>query len=154
MPQFLGGAQAPLQFKLHSVCRICNNRLGLHVDGSYAKSWFVTNASAEAARKYYVGPGQNQPFPLTCIDPVNIPGLVLPEDAVVGYWLGLSGETIVWVRTNDDALYWYTGGNPIHRKHASSVYFMPVTSESVRLKMALADEEPHAVGDQRHIWPE
>ncbi|PWB43139.1 MAG: hypothetical protein C3F19_03560 [Rhodocyclales bacterium] len=136
VPQFLGGAQAPLRYKLHNVCRTCNNRLGLHVDGSYAKSWFVTNALAVAARKYYSGPGQNHPFPLVCMGPVNIPNLLLPKDTVAEYWLGPSGETIVWVRTDDDALYWYTGGNPTHRKHASTVYFMPVTGEPVRLQMS------------------
>lgn len=135
VPQFLGGAHAPLQYKLHNVCRTCNNRLGLYVDGSYAKSWFVTNALAAAARKYYIGPGQNHPFPLTCIGPANIPSLLLPEDTVAEYWLGPSGETIVWVRTDDDALYWYTGGNPTHRKHASTVYFMPVTGDPVRLQI-------------------
>lgn len=135
MPQFLGGAQAPLQYKLHNVCRTCNNRLGLHVDGSYAKSWFVSNTLAKAARKYYRGPGQGQTLPLTCIGPANIPGLSLPQDTVAEYWLGPSGETIIWVRTVDDALYWYTGGNPTHRKHESTVYFMPVSGDPLRLQM-------------------
>ena len=135
VPQFLGGTQAPLHYKLHNVCRTCNNRLGLYVDGSYAKSWFVTNALAEAARKYYCGPRQSQPFPLTCIGPANIPDLQLPKDGVAESWLGPSGETIIWVRTTDDSLYWYTGGNPTHRKHLSTVYFMPVSDDPVRLQM-------------------
>lgn len=135
VPQFLGGSQAPLQYKLRNVCRTCNNLLGLHVDGSYAKSWFVTNALADAARKYYSGPGNNNSFPLTCIGPVNIPGLLLPQKTVAESWLGPSGETIIWVRTGDDALYWYTGGNPTYRKRESTVYFMPVTGDPVRLQM-------------------
>ncbi len=137
VPQFLGGAQAPSHFRLHNVCRICNNRLGLHVDGAYAKSWFVTNALAEAARKYYSGPGQSQPFPLTCIGPINVPGLLHAENAVAENWLGPSGETIIWVRTGDDALYWYSGGNPIHRKHQSTAYFLPVTDDPIRLQMGV-----------------
>lgn len=135
VPQFLGGAQTPLHYKLRNVCRTCNNRLGLHVDGAYAKSWFVSNTLAEAARKYYSGPGKRQPLPLTCMGPVNIPDLQIPQDTVAEYWLGPSGETIIWVRTSDDALYWYTGGNPTHRKHPSTVYFMPVSGDPVRLQM-------------------
>lgn len=136
IPQFLGGAQAPLQYKLHNVCSTCNNRLGLHVDASYAKSWFVTNALSQAARKYYCGPGQSQPLPLTCMGPVNIPGLqAITEDEVAEYWLGPSGEKILWLRTNDESMYWYTGGNPTHRKHSSTVYFLPVSDDPVRLQM-------------------
>lgn len=135
VPQFLGGAQAPLHYKLRNVCRTCNNRLGLLVDGSYAKSWFVTNTLAEAARRYYSGPGKGQHFPMTCIGQVNIPDLQLPQDMVAENWLGPSGETVIWVRTGDDALYWYTGGNPIHRKHPSTVYFIPVSDDPVRLQM-------------------
>ncbi|MFO6419258.1 HNH endonuclease [Hylemonella sp. W303a] len=135
VPKFLGGAQAPPHYKLHNVCRSCNNGLGLHVDGSYAKSWFVTNALASAARKYYSGPGQSDFLPLTCMGPVNIPGLQLPEDTVAELWLGPSGESIIWMRTDDDDLYWYTGGNPTHRKNPSTVYFMPVSGDPVRLRM-------------------
>jgi hypothetical protein len=135
VPQFLGGAQAPGQYKLRNVCRTCNNRLGLHVDGSYAKSWFVTNALAEAARKYYSGPGQSHPFPLVCIGPASIPGLLVPQNEIAEYWLGPSGETIIWLRTADDALYWYTGGNPTHRKRPSAVYFIPTSGDPVRLQM-------------------
>lgn len=135
IPRFLGGAAAPLHYKLRNVCRTCNNRLGLHVDGSYAKSWFGSNALAKAACKHYSGPGQNQPLPLTCMGPVNMPDLDIPEDAVAECWLGPSGETIIWVRTSDDSLYWYTGGNPTHRKRPSTVYFMPVSGDPVRLQM-------------------
>lgn len=135
VPQFLGGAQAPLQYKLHNVCDTCNNRLGLHVDASYAKSWFVTNTLSQAARKYYCGPGQGQPLPLTCVGPVNIPDLQLTGDEVAEYWLGPSGETILWLRTDDESMYWYTGGNPTHRKHPSTVYFLPVSDNPVRLRM-------------------
>lgn len=137
VPQFMGGAQAPIQYKLRNVCATCNNRLGLHVDGSYAKSWFVTNALAAAARKYYSGPGKNQPLPLVCFGPAVIPGLQVPPDYVAEYWLGPSGETIIWVRTKDDALYWYTGGNPTRRKRPSTVYFMPVSGEHTRLEMGV-----------------
>lgn len=135
VPQFLGGAQAPLQYKLHNVCRTCNNLLGLHVDASYAKSWVVTNALSQAARRYYCGPGQSQPLPLTCIGPANIPDIQLTGDEVAEYWLGPSGETILWLRTDDESMYWYTGGNPTHRKHPSTVYFLPVSDDPVRLQM-------------------
>lgn len=137
VPRFLGGAQAPLHYKLQNVCRTCNNRLGLHVDGSYAKSWFVTNALASAARKYYSGPRQSNFLPLTCMGPVNITGLQLPQDAVAEHWLGPSGESIIWIRNDDDDLYWYTGGNPTHRRISSTVYFLPVSDDPIRLQMGI-----------------
>lgn len=137
VPQFLGGAHAPSHYRLRNVCRACNNNLGTFVDGSYAKSWFVTNALAEAARHYYCGPGKNHSLPLTCIGTVNIPDLQTAQDQVAESWLGPSGESIIWVRTNDEAKYWYAGGDPLKRRHPSTVYFMPVSDDPIRWQMGL-----------------
>lgn len=137
VPQFLGGAHAPSHYRLRNVCRTCNNNLGSYVDGSYAKSWFVTNTLAEAARKYYCGPGKNHSFPLIYIGIVNIPNLQTAQDEVAESWLGPSGESIIWVRTNDEAMYWYAGGDPRKRKRPSTVYFFPVSDDPIRWQMGL-----------------
>ena len=137
VPQFLGGAHAPSHYRLRNVCRACNNNLGTFVDGSYAKSWFVTNALAEAARKYYCGPAKSRSLPLTCIGTVNIPDLQTAHDQVAESWLGPSGESIIWVRSNDEAKYWYAGGDPLKRKHPSTVYFMPVSDDPIRWQMGV-----------------
>lgn len=137
IPQFLGGAQAPMQYKIRNVCGDCNSGLGLHVDGSFAKSWFVSNALAEAARKYYSGPKQKQSLPLICLGSVNITNLVMQGNNVSESWLGPSGETIIWVREKDESFYWYTGGNPAKRKTSSTVYFIPVSNDPFRFQMAI-----------------
>lgn len=138
IPQFLGGAHSPLHYKLRNVCGGCNGRLGLHVDASYARSWTVTNGLAIAARKLYAGPG-GTPLPLTYIGLLpNIPGLKVSEEMVAELWLGPSGETIVWVRVHNDAMYWYSGGHPIAKKNTpSTLYYFPTSSDKSRFDMGL-----------------
>ena len=59
VPQFMGGDFAPAQFMLRNVCKTCNSRRGLFVDGSYAKSWFITNGLAQASYLLYTGLSDN-----------------------------------------------------------------------------------------------
>lgn len=128
IPQFLGGEYAPKIFQITNVCATCNNRLGLWVDASYAKSWFVTNHLAEAARLLCTKidePG----LPLRCIGRAQIPSLNVPSDHVSEYWIGPSGETVVWIRPHDDRMDPYAGGNPIDTKKKPSVaYYFPVST--------------------------
>lgn len=137
IPQFLGGASTPSRFHLRNVCTTCNNRLGLFVDASYAKAWFTTNALAQAAR--LLCSSENDPgLPLIHMGHVAIPGLVIPERHVAEYWLGPSGESIVWVRQHDDRMDSYAGGNPIDARRAPSVFYIaPTTSDSRHLKVAM-----------------
>lgn len=132
IPQFMGGDSAPQHFYLSNVCTTCNNRLGLFVDASYAKSWFLTNTFAMAARSLctqVADPG----IPLTYIGPVDIPSLEIPEEHIAESWIGPSGETVIWVRKHDERMNSYAGGNPISAKKAASVaYFFPVSNEELR----------------------
>lgn len=138
IPQFLGGAHAPLHYKLRNVCQRCNNVLGLYVDAAYARSWNVTNGLAIAARKLYTGPGQI-PLPLTCMGLVNnMPGLVVPDEMAAELWLGPSGETVVWIRSDSDLMYWYSGGNPIEKKtKPSTLYYLPTAADPVGFNMGM-----------------
>ncbi|MFM0072609.1 HNH endonuclease [Paraburkholderia sediminicola] len=138
IPQFMGGAYAPSQFMLENACRDCNNKLGLFVDASYAKSWFVTNGMTVAAGKLYRGLGDS-PLPLVCIGKTAISGLVVPPDHVAEHWIGPSGETIVWVRYEDERTFWYSGGNPTDRKRKPSAAYLFLTSQdSTRWQMGIA----------------
>ena len=88
IPQFMGGNFAPNHFRLGTVCKKCNNNLGLFVDGSFAKSWFVTNGLAQANRRLYTSLS-DAPIPLACMGQVNIDELIIPEEnRVVEYWVG------------------------------------------------------------------
>lgn len=134
VPQSLGGAHAPDRFKLRNVCKKCNNDLGAFVDASFAKSWFVINGLATAAHKLYDGTNEI-PLPLTCIGPIDIPGLAVPKGYLSESWIGPSGEFMVWLRPKDETLYWYAGGNPRHRAEPSTVYWFPTSDDPARLKI-------------------
>lgn len=138
IPQFLGGDFAPPQYMLRNVCKQCNNRLGLFVDASYAKSWCVTNALTAAARRLYTG-STDEPLPLICIGRIRIPGLVLESDQIVENWIGPSGETVIWLRTHDERLIGYSGGNPIDKKKKrSTAYFFPTSQNKTRWQIGIA----------------
>jgi hypothetical protein len=127
VPQFMGGSCAPAQYMLRNVCESCNNKLGLFVDGSYAKAWFVTNELTSAAWGLY-SDLKDPPLPMSCIGTLVIEGLDVPQDQEAEYWIGPSGETVVWIRSRDERLYWYSGGNPIDKKKKPSAAYLFLTS--------------------------
>lgn len=129
IPQFMGGEFAPQQYMLRNVCKQCNNRLGLFVDASYAKSWFVTNNLSIAAHQLYTGL-TDPPLPLVCMGLSKITRLVLDEGQVAEHWIGPSGETVIWLRANDERLHGYSGGNPIDKKKKSSTAYLCLTSQN------------------------
>jgi hypothetical protein len=128
IPQFMGGDCAPEHFKLDSnVCKKCNNLLGLFVDASYAKSFFIANIFSEVARSLCTSitdPG----LPLRYLGITKLDGLMVPAGHVAEYWIGPSGESVVWIREHDERMDSYAGGNPIDAKKKKSVaYFFPVS---------------------------
>lgn len=123
IPRFLGGAHAPDRFKVSLVCSRCNKNLGLFVDGAFARTWWVSNWLASAARASY---DPKNPFgiPLVCMGSLEIkpPGIL--DDELCELWLGPHGELVYWVRPKDERLYWYVGGNPITAKQRETrAYF-------------------------------
>lgn len=137
IPQFMGGEYAPQIFQLTNVCKTCNNNLGLWVDASYAKSWFITNYLAEAARLLCTKP-DDPGLPLRCMGKAQIPNLDVPDEHVAEHWIGPSGETITWIRPNDERMDSYTGGNPIDTKKKPSVaYFFPVSESPEKHTLGL-----------------
>lgn len=138
IPQFMGGEFAPSQYMLSNVCRPCNNRLGLFVDASYAKSWFVTNGLSIAAHWLYTGL-TDQPLPLVCVGMSKIAGIVFDEGQIAEHWIGPSGETVIWLRAHDERLHGYSGGNPIDKKKKSSTAYLYLTTQDpVRCQIGIA----------------
>lgn len=138
IPQFMGGSSAPSHFELSSnVCKKCNNSLGLFVDASYAKSAFVTNILAEAARSLCTSvtdPG----LPLRYVGNLQLPDLRVPEGELAEYWLGPFGESIIWIRPHDERMDSYAGGNPIDAKKKPSVaYLFPVSSDPLIVDLGI-----------------
>lgn len=137
IPQFMGGDCAPKKFAITNVCKTCNNNLGLFVDASYAKSWFISNALSEAARSLYTSLS-DLGLPLRCMGQIVIPNLLIPEDYMTEYWLGPSGESILWVRPHSKEMNSYSGGNPIDtRKKHTTAYFFPVSDVQDRFHMGI-----------------
>lgn len=138
IPQFMGGDVAPSQYMLRNVCKQCNNRFGLFVDASYAKSWFVTNGLSIAAQRLYTGLA-DPPLPLVCMGLSKIAGVVLDEGQVAEHWIGPSGETVIWLRANDERLHGYSGGNPIDKKKKPSTAYLSLTGQDpTRWQMGIA----------------
>ena len=124
IPQCLGGAFAPDDLKTHDVCRKCNSDLGLFVDASFEKNWFVSHQLQSNARTLF-DPSNPIALPLLCMGPCElmVPGM-LPSE-VCESWLGPFGEQVYWIRPKDERLYWYGGGNPRTTKSVPSrAYFM------------------------------
>jgi len=121
IPQFLGGNYSSNLFKTTDVCKACNNKLGLFVDASYAKSYFVTNYLASAARSFYTGK-TCPPLPLSYMGTFSHEDIYLAEKQTIDNWLGPSGECVFWIRQKDERMYWYSGGNPTHRKTKTTAY--------------------------------
>lgn len=124
IPQCLGGALAPDVFKTRDVCKKCNNDLGLFVDASFEKSWFVSTQLQENARLQF-NPAHPKALPLVCMGPCELKVPALKTEEVCESWLGPFGEQIYWLRPADENLYWYNGGNPRTTKTIESrAYFL------------------------------
>jgi len=125
IPQFLGGAQSPDCLKTHSVCKKCNNDLGLFVDAAFSKEFFVSKALA--FQEYYLfDPNNKSALPYYCMGQADCDIIVnLENNECCEYWIGPFGEQMFWVRPNEERFYWYTGGNPIKkRKFETRAYFI------------------------------
>lgn len=131
IPQFLGGAQASDQFKTRDVCRKCNSNLGLFVDASFQKQFLVFNQLNLAAQGLF-DPQAPTPLPLKSmgLSTFSTPGILDTE--VCEHWIGPLGETIFWVRPDDEKTYWYSGGNPrlVKQKSSKAYFFASVHSQS------------------------
>jgi HNH endonuclease len=124
IPQSLGGAYAPDVFKTRHVCKKCNSNLGLFVDASFEKSWFVSQQLYQNARLFF-DPQTSPPLPLLCMGESKIKLPYVTENEVIELWFGPFGEQVYWIRSKDEALFWYSGGNPrTAKERPSRAYFM------------------------------
>lgn len=124
IPQFLGGAYGPDRFKTRDVCKSCNSNLGLFVDASFEKDWFVTHKLWDIAFSNF-DPEKDVGLPLICMGHSDLKPPQIQPDETCESWLGPLGEQVYWVRRDDARLYWYSGGNPRTAKDIKSrAYFM------------------------------
>ncbi|KII34855.1 hypothetical protein NL64_06215 [Pseudomonas fluorescens] len=119
IPQCLGGAHAPDNYKIRNACKQCNSNLGLFVDASFEKSWITSLALAQATR-FLAESNPEIISPLVSMGNVQIspPGMIDTE--LCEWWMGSQGEHVILIRPADENLYWYMGGNPRTMKEKSA----------------------------------
>lgn len=124
IPQFLGGSQSPDSLKTRDACKRCNSNLGLFVDASFEKDFLVFNNLTSNSHAFF-DPNKPIGLPIQCMGKsLHVPP-ELSETEICEYWLGPLGEQIIWVRPNDERMYWYSGGNPRDVKSQKSrAYFI------------------------------
>lgn len=131
IPKFLGGSFAPDLFKTRNVCTRCNNNLGLFVDASFAKDWFVSQRLHACAAAFF-DPRSDVGLPLICLGETGLKPPGMTNDCVCEVWLGPFGEQVHWIRPRDERLYWYVGGNPITTSKADSRAYYSLSEKSHR----------------------
>lgn len=129
IPQCLGGAYAPEELKTRDVCKDCNSNLGLFVDASFEKNHLVSNALHLNARDFF-DPANPTSLPLLCQGYSELAPPGITDMEVCELWLGPFGESVYWVRSTDERLYWYAGGNPrtMKQKKSRAYFFFNETS--------------------------
>lgn len=130
IPQCLGGSLVPDYLKTSFVCKKCNNDLGLFVDASFEKSWFVSHQLNRNARTLY-DPKSPIGLPLICMGICDLEVPEMAPDEICESWLGPFGEQVYWIRQHDERLYWYNGGNPRTTKsvHSRAYFIFSIKSE-------------------------
>ena len=125
IPQCLGGAHAPVNFKTRDVCARCNNNLGLFVDASFEKDYLVYNELLTSAYAFF-DPEKPTGLPLHCMGKItDIEPLNIKSNEICEFWVGPLGEQVFWIRPDDEKMYWYSGGNPREVKSKDTrAYFM------------------------------
>lgn len=145
IPEFLGGAFAPDMFKVDRACRRCNNLLGLFVDGSFARTWWVSNWTRQAAFAAYDSANPTG-LPLLCMGNTELEPPDLQPGEVCEFWLGPQGEQVYWIRPQDERFYWYSGGDPIAAKkiETRAYFYFAERSNQDQLKTWLAFRDAFA----------
>jgi hypothetical protein len=137
IPQFLGGAYVSDKLKTNKVCKRCNNLLGLFVDASFAKNWFINNALVDSEFAFF-DPDKVKALPLRCLGPCKFEFPDLEADSICELWLGPLGEQVYWIRPKDEKLYWYVGGNPISsKKEETRAYYIFSERSNKNLELSI-----------------
>lgn len=134
IPKFLGGSQAPDEFKIRGACKSCNNNLGLFVDGAFEKNFLVYNELSKLEFAF----GKPSSKALTCMGISDLQPPAMNSNEVCESWLGPMGEQVYWIRPHDEGKSCYSGGNPrTVKKIESRAYFLfsPKSQENIYLSL-------------------
>lgn len=139
-------------FKTRYVCKDCNNKLGLYVDGIFLKNFFVKNfASTDSLG--YVDLDDDQytlPFMYMGINDT----IKHPDYQFCDYWMWPDGSRVYHFHNNySEKFNAYAGGNPIghkDKKRAGEVYLVNSTDNPIWIKKLLLSFKEHFKNAKRY----
>ncbi len=127
-PSALGGKYLDDDlFKTHNVCKECNNRFGLYVDGIFLKSFFIKN---EVFNHYldFVNENEDMTIPFVFMGTLKVPKINHPEYKYCDYWVWVGGSRVYHFHNNYNEFFQsYVSGHPIkfkNKKEAGEVYLV------------------------------
>lgn len=142
-PSALGGSLCGDLFKTPRVCRRCNEKCGLWVDGEFLKSWFVQNEVA-LAQYPYLDPANPTALSLVYLGIQS--DLPLQDGLICERWVGPSGDHIYHIHATDDNKWFgYAGGDIIGRQSADRgrAYIVLATQQQYWVHTALLSFAAH-----------
>jgi hypothetical protein len=127
-PSALGGKYLDYNlFKTHNVCKDCNNRFGLYVDGMFLKSFFIKN---EIFNHYldWIEENENMTIPFVFMGTLEEAHINHPYYKYCDYWIWAGGSRVYHFHNNYNQFFnSYVGGHPIkfkNKKEAGEVYLV------------------------------
>lgn len=123
IPQFLGGKKSDDKFKKLNLCKSCNSQLGTHVDGRFARSFFVSIHLNEFNDDIFLGRFTSIKFEKD--DDIHN---LIPEN----YYVEMMSNdkcNAFWIKANTDNFLGLIGGHPPLSKSQNSQIFLFITKE-------------------------
>ncbi|SDF37904.1 MULTISPECIES: HNH endonuclease [unclassified Duganella] len=149
-PESLGGKLCDDFFKTRAVCRDCNSKAGLVIDGPFLKGALTKNVQAMSQMDFVDPHSSSSWAPFFYKGQVR--NLELKEGEVCEKWEGAHGEHVYHVHLEDAPIYdTYTGGNPIQRKrHPGRAYLFLTDAQSGKVCFTIRSFELQFKGAQRY----
>ena len=123
IPQFLGGKKSDDKFKKLNLCKLCNSRLGTHVDARFARSFINTMELSEFNDDVFFGRFTSIEFE----DDDEIHNLICDNSYVE--MMSNDKSFAFWVKENTEDFIGLVGGHAPLSKSKKSQLFLFLTQE-------------------------
>lgn len=132
-PAALGGKYLDdALFKTHNVCKECNNKFGLYIDGLFLRSFFVKNEAFNHYLDYYQK-GMHYTIPFVFIGTLQQPTIKHPDYKYCDFWVWVGGSRVYHFHNNYNEFFRsYVSGHPIKfksKKEAGEAYLVGVKED-------------------------
>lgn len=152
-PTALGGKViTDVLFKTRFVCKECNNKLGLYVDGIFLKNFFVKNTTSTDYLGYVNFHDNHYILPFIYMGTND--EIKHPNFSFCDYWMWHDGSRVYHFHNNySEKFNAYAGGNPIghkDKKRAGEAYLVGVTNNPIWLKKLFFSFKEHFNNTKRY----